>query len=83
MAHFDALLAILATLLYHGIRREELCWLRVRDIQSHQTVLHFRFKGKRGKVRFVPVHVTAQRLIEQYLAFAGRAADIPGPCFVR
>jgi integrase/recombinase XerD len=27
---------ILATLLYHGIRREELCRLKVRDIQSRQ-----------------------------------------------
>jgi integrase/recombinase XerD len=26
--------AILATLLYHGIRREELCLLRLRDVQS-------------------------------------------------
>src|SRR5215471_10805420 len=30
--------AILATLLYHGLRREELCGLRVRDIQSRQGV---------------------------------------------
>jgi integrase/recombinase XerD len=73
--------AILATLLYHGIRREELCRLRVRDIQSRQGVLHFRVKGKRDKVRFVPVHVAAQRLIEQYLALAGHAADIVGPVF--
>jgi integrase/recombinase XerD len=73
--------AILATLLYHGIRREELCRLRVRDIQSRQGVLHFRLKGKRDKVRFVPVHVTAQRLIEQYLALAGHAADTSGPVF--
>ena len=73
--------AILATLLYHGIRREELCRLRVRDIQSRQGVLHFRVKGKRDKVRFVPVHVAAQRLIEQYLALAGHAADIAGPVF--
>ena len=28
--------AILATLLYHGIRREELCGLRVRDMHSRQ-----------------------------------------------
>ena len=34
--------AILATLLYHGMRREELCGLRVRDIQSRQGVMHFR-----------------------------------------
>jgi integrase/recombinase XerD len=73
--------AILSTLLYHGIRREELCRLRVRDIQSRQGVLHFRVKGKRDKVRFVPVHVTAQRLIEQYLALAGHAADTSGPVF--
>jgi site-specific recombinase XerD len=73
--------AILATLLYHGIRREELCRLRVRDIQSRQGVLHFRVKGKRDKIRFIPVHVTAQGLIEQYLALAGHAADTPGPVF--
>ena len=73
--------AILATLLYHGMRREELCRLRIRDIQSRQGVLHFRVKGKRDKVRFVPVHVTAQRLIEQYLAQAGHGADTPGPVF--
>src|SRR6266404_4019568 len=34
--------AILATLLYHGIRREELCRLKVRDVQSRQGVVHFR-----------------------------------------
>ena len=39
--------AILATLLYHGIRRKELCGLRVRDIQSRQGVMHFRVRGKR------------------------------------
>jgi integrase len=45
--------AILATLLYHGIRREELCLLRVRDIQSRQGVLHLRVKGKRDKIRYI------------------------------
>jgi integrase/recombinase XerD len=38
--------AILATLLYHGIRREELCGLRVKDLQSRQGVTHFRIKGQ-------------------------------------
>ncbi len=73
--------AILATLLYHGIRREELCRLSVRDMHSRQGVLHFRVKGKRDKIRFVPVHVAAQRLIEQYLAIAGHAGDLAGPLF--
>jgi integrase/recombinase XerD len=73
--------AILATLLYHGIRREELCGLRVRDIQSRQGVIHFRIKGKRDKVRFVPAHATAQRLIDEYLALAGHREDAAGPLF--
>ena len=59
--------AILATLLYHGIRREELCLLRLRDVQSRQGVMHFRIKGKRGKIRFVPVHPMVLRLIGEYL----------------
>lgn len=73
--------AILATLLYHGIRREELCSLRVRDIQSRQGVKHFRIKGKRDKIRFVPVHTMAQRLIEEYLHKAGHGDDASGPLF--
>jgi integrase/recombinase XerD len=64
--------AILATLLYHGIRREELCLLRLRDIQSRQGVMHFRIKGKRDKIRYVPLHPMAQRLIEEYLAALGK-----------
>jgi site-specific recombinase XerD len=45
-------------------------------MQSRQGKLHFQVKGKRGKVRFVPVQVLAQRLIEKYLALAGHAANI-------
>lgn len=55
--------AILATLLYYGIRREELCLLRLRDLQSRQGLMHFRIKGKRDKIRFIPVHPMALRLI--------------------
>ena len=73
--------AILATLLYHGVRREELCRLRVRDIQDRQGVKHFRVKGKRDKVRFIPVHAAALRLIEEYLALAGHTDDASGPVF--
>jgi integrase/recombinase XerD len=46
--------AILAVLLYHGIRREELCSVRLQDMQSRERVMHFRVKGKRDKIRFVP-----------------------------
>jgi len=73
--------AILATLLYHGIRREELCRLRVKDLESRQGVRHLRIHGKRDKIRFVPVHPAALRLIEQYLALADHGADLAGPLF--
>jgi integrase len=79
--------AILATLLYHGIRREELCLLRIRDIQSREGVTHFRIKGKRDKIRYVPVHQAAQRLIEEYLVALGKhggaqdGAALDGPLF--
>ena len=59
--------AILATLLYHGIRREELCLLRLRDMQSRHGVMHFRIKGKRDKIRFVPMHPMVLRLVSDYL----------------
>jgi integrase/recombinase XerD len=43
--------------------------------------MHFRVKGKRDKVRFVPVQPMAQRLIEEYLALAGHGADTAAPVF--
>jgi integrase/recombinase XerD len=73
--------AILATLLYHGIRREELCGLRVKDLHSRQGVLHFRINGKRDKIRFIPVNAAAQRTIEEYLDRAGHRTDADGALF--
>ena len=73
--------AILTTLLYHGIRREELCGLRVKDMQTRQGVVHFRVKGKREKIRFVPVHTMAQRLIGEYLTLSGHEAERDGALF--
>jgi integrase/recombinase XerD len=72
--------AILATLLYHGIRCEELCRLRFRDLQSRQGVMHFRVHGQRSKIRFIPVHAMAQRL-EEYLTLAGHGDDPAAPVF--
>jgi integrase/recombinase XerD len=73
--------AILATLLYHGIRREELCGLRVKDLHSREGVMHFRVKGKRDKIRYIPVNPAAQRMIEQYLAMTGHRSDLEGALF--
>ena len=73
--------AILATLLYHGLRCEELCRLRLRDLHSRQGVMHFRVHGKRSKLRFIPMHVTAHQLIEEYVALAGHGSDPAAPVF--
>ncbi len=73
--------AILATLLYHGIRREELCKLRVCDRESRQGVLHFAIQGKGDKERYIPAHPEAARLIDDYLLWAGHYDDIKGPLF--
>jgi site-specific recombinase XerD len=73
--------AILATLLYHGLRREELCNLRVRDLQARQGVLHFRVHGKGDKTRYVPVSLLTQRLITEYLEKAGHKDDVSGALF--
>ena len=73
--------AILATLLYHGLRREELCKLRVRDLEQREGVLHLRVSGKGDKIRFVPVAAKAARLIKEYLEVAGHGTDLTGPLF--
>ena len=73
--------AMLAVLLYHGIRREELCKLKVGDIQSRQGVWHLRIEGKREKIRYIPLAIAAQRLITAYLAAAEHGDEIDGPLF--
>ena len=73
--------AILATLLYHGIRREELCGLRMKDLQTREGVMHFRIHGKRSKIRFIPVNPAALRMIEDYLALTKHRNDTDGALF--
>ncbi len=73
--------AILATLLYHGMRRAELCRLRMRDIQERGGVTHLRIEGKGDKLRFLPAAPKALRLIREYLEVAGHAQDLEGPLF--
>jgi integrase len=42
--------------------------------------MHFRIQGKGSKIRFVPVHPLAQRLIQEYLA-AGKLGGLDAPLF--
>ena len=70
--------AILAVLLYHGLRCEELCRLTVEDRRPRGGVFHFKIHGKRSKIRYVPIEAKAQRFIEEYLEEAGHTT---GPLF--
>lgn len=68
--------ALLATLLYHGLRRDELCKLRVKDAkQQWRGALHLKISGKGCKTRFVPLHPAASRLLADYLEAAGHGDD--------
>ena len=51
--------AIMTTLLYHGIRREELTTLNVRDLYARKGVPHLKIFGKGNKVRYIPLHSQA------------------------
>jgi site-specific recombinase XerD len=73
--------AILATLLYHGLRCEELCTLTVGDVHQREGVVHIRVEGKGDKVRYLPLHELAQRLIKEYLDAAKHQDDLKGPLF--
>ena len=73
--------AILATLLYHGLRRAELCALRLVDLQDRRGVRHLQVHGKGGKIRYVPMHPAAAGAIATYLEAAGHGDDKPGPLF--
>jgi site-specific recombinase XerD len=73
--------AILSTFLFHGLRREELCQLKVRDLHVRRGAPHLRIHGKGGKVRYVPAHPQALERINEYLETAGHRADDAGPRF--
>jgi integrase len=73
--------AILSTFLFHGLRLQELCLMKVRDIQLRSGVLHLRIHGKGGKLRFVPAHPGTLEWIEAYLEKAGHRDDVDGHLF--
>lgn len=74
--------ALLATLLYHALRRDELCRLTVKDCKHERRgVTHLKIHGKGGKTRYVPLHPAASGLIGDYLEAAGHGADGTGALF--
>jgi integrase/recombinase XerD len=74
--------AILSTLLFHALRREELCKLKVRDFQYvRKGVPHLKVSGKGGKTRYLPLHPGTNALIHDYLETAGHGTDENGALF--
>ncbi|RMO22768.1 Tyrosine recombinase XerC, partial [Pseudomonas syringae pv. pisi] len=73
--------AMLAVLLYHGLRREELCLLQTVDLHERRGVKHLRIHGKGGKIRYLPLHPVAAERIYVYLVRDGDRAQTPGALF--
>ena len=56
--------AVLSTLLFHALRREELCKLKVKDFRhARKGVPHLKVSGKGGKTRYLPLHPGTHGLI--------------------
>ena len=73
--------AILAVLLFHAVRRAELCDLRVKDYGEREGIKHLTIHGKGGKIRYIPAHPRAVRLVEEYLDAAGHRGEADSPLF--
>ena len=73
--------AILSVLLFHALRREELCKLKVKDITERRGVKYFRVHGKGGKLRYIPCHSGTLERIDDYLALLGHTDDAGGALF--
>ena len=67
--------AILATLLFQGLRRAELASLRVKDLHEREGILHLAVAGKGSRLRYTPVSPHVQVALRDYLAVAGHGHD--------
>lgn len=74
--------AILSTLLYHGLRRAELCALTVGDLHQRRGVMHLRVHGKGAKIRYLPLHPGTAECIDAYLQAAGHGAEKTSALFL-
>lgn len=74
--------AILSVLLFHGLRRAEVCSLDVGDFQERRGVPHFRVEGKGGKTRFIAVNPHTTQTISDYLDTAGHRGNSRSPLFL-
>lgn len=68
--------ALLALLIYAGLRVQEVCDIQLRDLDMGSGTVTIR-SGKAGKARRVPLHADAQRLLRRYLDVVHCPAGVP------
>ncbi|MDQ0655215.1 tyrosine-type recombinase/integrase [Pseudomonas cedrina] len=73
--------AILAVLLYHGLRRAEVAQLMTNDLQDRRGIKHLQVRGKGGKTRYLPLHPVAAERIYAYLERDSERKPGIGPLF--
>ena len=73
--------AILATFLFHALRRSELCNLRIKDMAERDGIKQFRILGKGYKERYIPIHPMAISRITDYLNNCGHGSNKESPIF--
>lgn len=74
--------AMLAVLLYHGLRASELCGLRVGDLEERRGIRTLVVHGKGSKLRYIPAHPQALASIADYLQACAHAGEASAPLFV-
>jgi len=73
--------AILATFLFHALRRSELCNLKIKDILERDGIKQLKVLGKGDKERYIPVHPVAIARITDYLDACGHGGNKESPIF--
>jgi integrase/recombinase XerC len=68
--------ALLALLIYAGLRVQEACDLQLRDLDLGGGTITVR-SGKAGKARRVPLHPDAERLLRRYLNVVRCPEEVP------
>jgi integrase/recombinase XerD len=67
--------AILLTLLTTGLRKAEICGLKISDIKTYRNQAVLDVIGKGNKFRRIPLHSEALVAIKDYLKSTGNGAD--------
>jgi site-specific recombinase XerD len=69
--------AMLALLVYGGLRVQEVCDVQLRDLDLRAGTLTVR-SGKAGRARRIPLHTDAQHSLQRYLDQVRCPAGLPG-----